>query len=183
MRKWMDAWGYYLLAAMCVGVILFSAVWTRTLRQNLPDAQAVSDQSQRLSDVTPSPASQPFQRPCAGEILRGFTLSPVYFEETGLWLVHPAVDYAAAAGSPVRAMASGTVSRADGSLRLDHGSGLVSVIRGLADVCATDGQAVRAGEVIGYAGGRVPFEGIGAVCVALYRDGEPVDPESFFEGT
>ncbi|NLD82551.1 MAG: hypothetical protein GX637_00145, partial [Clostridiales bacterium] len=64
MRKWMDAWGYYLLAAVCVGVILFSAVWTRSLRSALPDAQALSDQSQRLSDVTPAPTARPLQRPC-----------------------------------------------------------------------------------------------------------------------
>ena len=177
MRKWMDAWGYYLLAAVCVGVILFSAVWTCSLRSALPDAQALSDQSQRLSDVTPAPTARPLQRPCEGAVLRPFSLSPVYFEETGLWLVHPAVDYRAAAGDPVCAMAEGTVSLTEDGLRLDHGNGLISVYRGLADIQAAEGQTVRAGEVIGHAGGRVLFEGSGFVCVALYQEGEAVDPE------
>lgn len=177
MRKWMEAWGAYLLAALCLGVIVFSALWTGPRSAAPPGAQALSDGSQRLSDVTPAPTARAWARPCAGDVARPFGDGVQYFEQTGLWQTHRAVDYAAAPGDAVRALADGTAKPVPEGVEIDHGDGLRSLYRGLAEIRVREGQQVRAGDVIGLAGGGVPFEGNGFVCVALYRDGEAVDPE------
>lgn len=182
MKKWMDAWGYYVLAALCAGIILFSAVWTRSARPlALPDAQALSDASQRLSDVTPAPTETAFHRPAAGDAVRPFSPEPVFFPDTGLWQIHPGTDFSAAPGDPVRAVLSGKAEIDGGILRIAHGQGLTSEYRGLAEITVKDGQSVKAGEIVGKAGSSVPFEGGGIVCIRLYRDGKPVpwNPDDF----
>ena len=63
-------------------------------------------------------------------------------------------------------------------VEIDHGNGLQSLYRGLAEIRVKEGQRVRRGDVIGLAGGFVPFEGDGFVCVSLYKDGKAVDPDS-----
>lgn len=182
MRKWMDVWGYYLLAVMCVGVILFSAVWTRHARTGeAPGTQVLSDGAQHLAEVTPAPAAPPACRPAEGAVLRGFSETPVYFPETGLWRVHRAVDYAASPGDPVRALMRGTVALAGDAVRVQHGDGSVSLYRGLDSVDVREGQTVQAGETLGHAGRRVPFEGGGCVCVSLLLNGEAVDPERLLQ--
>lgn len=176
MRKWMEAWGAYLLSALCLGVIIFSALWTGPrAAAPAPDAQALSDRSQRMADVTPAPTAAPLHRPCQGEILRPFSEGLTYFEETGVWQAHLAVDYAADPGDPVYALKEGAAALSPGCLRLDHGENEWSEYRGLSEILVKEGQSVRAGEKIGRAGGTVPFEGGGIVCVSLYRDGKPVD--------
>jgi len=171
MRKWLEAWGAYLLAGLCACVILFSAVWTRNTQQMAaPDAQALSDQSQRLSEVTPAPTDAPRFFPCTGEILRPFSLSPVFFSDTGLWMIHRAVDYQAAEGESVAAMMDGTARVTRDGLSLQCG-GTEILYRGLMKITVQDGQSVRAGHEIGLAGGWVPFEGK-CVCVAMTQNGE-----------
>ena len=177
MKKWMEAWGAYLLAALCLGVIVFSALWTGPRNAAPPGAQALSDGSQRLADVTPAPTAPPYAKPCGGSVARGFSQDVQYFEQTGLWQAHPGVDYAAAPGDAVYAMADGTARLAPAGVEIDHGNGLQSLYRGLAEIRVKEGQRVRRGDVIGLAGGFVPFEGDGFVCVSLYKDGKAVDPD------
>lgn len=74
--------GYYLLAALCAAVILFSALWTKQLRAR--EAAVLRDESQHLSDVTPSPLPISTCVP-AGEFLRGYSEAPVYFARPGQW--------------------------------------------------------------------------------------------------
>lgn len=175
MRTWMDRWGYYCLAALCAGVILFSAVWTRnTQRLASPGAQALSDQSQRLADVTPPPTARPLHSPCGGPVIAGFSHSPVFFPESGVWRTHPAVNYQAGAGEEVFALLDGTAHPTQAGLTIMHADGSESRYRGLLEITVNDGQAVKAGQPIGKAGAWVPFEGR-CVCVTVYRDGEAVD--------
>lgn len=176
MRKWLEAWGAYLLAGLCACVILFSAVWTRNTQQMAaPGAQALSDQSQRLSEVSPQPTAAPQLSACEGEILRPFTLSPVYFADTGLWMIHPAVDYRAAAGERVLAMMDGTARITPDGLTLQCAGETEIRYRGLREITVEEGQSLRAGQEIGRAGAWVPFEGM-CVCVAMYKNGEAADP-------
>ena len=171
----MDRWGYYALALLCAAVILLSALWTREedRRRDGPDAQALMDGGQRLSEVTPPPETPALVRPAAGKAIRGFSESAVFFEETGVWQCHPGVDFAAEAGEAVLAMEAGTVQVLGDEVRLDHGGGVQSRYRGLRSIRVKTGQRVRAGDALGEAGGRVPFEGAGHVCVSLMIRDQP----------
>ena len=92
-KKAAETWGVYGLALLCAAVILFSAWWTRG--QDAAERQALSDGSQRLQDATASPAPLRLVRPCAGELVRGFDAAPVFFAQSGLWQIHPRLDFAA----------------------------------------------------------------------------------------
>ncbi|MBQ9264524.1 MAG: M23 family metallopeptidase [Clostridia bacterium] len=180
-KKWMETWGYYVLAVLCMAVIIFSAVWTRKNQDPLPNAEALSDGSQRLSDVTPQPTARPTRRPVDGPVLRSFSQAPVYFDACHLWRVHPATDFAVSPGDPVYTILGGTVEMCDGEVRVDHGNELRSVYRGVQEIQVTNGQFVRAGDVIARASSSVPFEGTGHVCVAIYQDDQPLDLEKLLD--
>lgn len=171
----LEKWGHYLLALLCAAAILLSALWTNQQRaQEEPDTQALSDTSQRLGQAAPSPARQ-WARPAAGEIIRGYSQDPLYFPEYGVWRIHRAVDFAAQEGESVFALADGQVIEGAPGLWIDHGEGMQSVYQNLAQVDVRPGQQVKAGERIGLAGGEIPFEGAGHVCVTLLLQGTPVD--------
>ncbi len=173
-QRGMEKWGHYLLALLCAGVILLSAVWTR--RQDAENAgqTALSDQGQRLSQALETPEPAPLVRPAAGAVARGFSSVPVFFPKTGVWMAHSGLDFAAEPGEKVFALAAGTVVSCEGGIRVDHGDGSESLYRGVQESGVRPGQRVRAGETLGTAGGAVLYEGEGHVCVILYKDGVPV---------
>ena len=175
LRRGFEGWGHYLLALLCAGVILLSAAWTREQRAGeISGQQALSDQSQRLSQVVPPPEQKDCGRPAEGKLLRGYSDTPVFFPASRMWRIHPATDFEAAAGDRVYAVLAGTVvSCENGCVRLDHGDGLGSLYRGLKQMDVSVGQTVRKGAVLGKAGGRVPYEGAGHICVTLLENGVP----------
>lgn len=71
---------------------------------------------------------------------------------------HTGSDYAAPTGTPVRAVADGTVALAEEhffagkSVFVDHGDGLISMSFHLSDIAVETGQKVEAGQVIGRVG-------------------------------
>lgn len=71
---------------------------------------------------------------------------------------HSGADYAAPEGTPVRAVADGTVALAEEhffagkSVFVDHGEGLISMSFHLSDIEVEEGQEVEAGDVIGRVG-------------------------------
>ena len=174
-RRGMEKWGHYLLALLCAGVILLSAVWTRRQQaMENADQTALSDQGQRLAQAVQTPEPAAYTRPASGAVIRHCSASPVFFPDTGVWMIHPGLDFAAAEGEKVYALAAGTVVSCDGGVRVDHGYGIESLYRGVLEIGVRPGQRVRAGDALGTAGAFIPFEGQGHVCVALYRDGTPV---------
>lgn len=174
MGRAMEQWGHYALAVLCAAAVLLSALWTREQQAaEGPDAQALRDISQHLVDVTPPP-SPAWIRPAAGKVIRGYCEEPVYFEESGIWQCHMALDFAAKAGDAVTAMAAGRTEIRQGEVWVHHADGWASRYRGLKIILVCQDQQVRAGEKLGEAGGRVPFEGSGRVCVALLKEGHGV---------
>lgn len=172
----LDRWGYYLLAVLCAAVIILSALWTRSWqREESRNAEALSDASERLAERTTAPTAMPLIRPLGGEILRGYSGAPVYDPALRVWMIHPALDFAAEEGDKVLAMADGTAEAWADGVAIDHGGGRRSVYRGLREIAVQPGQRVSAGAVIGTAGGRVPFEGEGRVCVMLFQGDRPLD--------
>lgn len=168
-------WGHYLLALLCAGVILLSALWTRQQQlQEASDAPALADGSQRLSAATtPPPALAPALPTKSGRVLRLYSETPLYFPAYSLWRAHPGVDYEAAAGESVYAIRSGSVQIEQGELYLLHEDGRRTRYRGLARLTVSQGQRVRAGEQVGLAGAEVYLEGSGHICIICYQDGRP----------
>ena len=174
-RRGMENWGHYLLALLCAGAILLSAVWTREQQASEnADQAALSDQGQRLTEAMQTPEPVSYARPAAGAVLRGYSEAPVFFPETGVWMAHPGLDFEASAGEAVYALADGTVVCCGEEIRISHGEDLESVYRGVGEAKVRPGQRVRAGDMIGTAGAAIPFEGRGHVCVALFQHGTDV---------
>jgi murein DD-endopeptidase MepM/ murein hydrolase activator NlpD len=106
----------------------------------------------------------------------------------GAEVFHRGVDVAAAAGTPVRAPAAGTVtvaatsyepSPASGTvLVIDHGSGLTTFFAHLGTLAVREGEAVSVGQVVATVGSTGRSTGP-HVHVEVHRDGEPVDPAIF----
>lgn len=171
----MEKWGHYLLAMLCAGVIALSAVWTREQQAGeTADQAALSDQSQRMAQVTQEP--DVFVRPLSGAVIGAYSETPVFFLETGVWQSHPALDFFAEEGDRVFALAAGTVTACgEGEVRITHGNGRESLYRGIKEIAVRPGQQVKAGAALGTAGERVPYEGAGRVCVMLLQDQVPCE--------
>ena len=90
---------------------------------------------------------------------RPFSAEPVYFEHLNLWQPHMGVDFYAEGGERVLAMADGRVQLLNHSLQILHLDDRISIYRGLKEIMVEDGQWVEAGEALGTAGGKVPYEG------------------------
>lgn len=107
----------------------------------------------------PGPVSVSMSMPLAARVSSPFGLRPDPF--TGGTRCHGGIDFAAPAGTPVAAVADGTVaavvpgwkSGGFGNLvRLDHGGGVESWYGHLSQFLVRDGQRVRQGEIIGLVG-------------------------------
>jgi murein DD-endopeptidase MepM/ murein hydrolase activator NlpD len=100
---------------------------------------------------------------------------------------HYSVDIAVAKNTPVKAVQNGTVIFADWTpsngnvVILRHNNGFISVYKHAASLTASQGDAVRTGEVIALAGS-TGQESTGVhLHFELWKDGYPIDPEQFIE--
>ena len=193
-ERFMEKQGFYWLCAFCGLVILGTAFWTsqRSLSQP-PTAPAQTSLDETLPKVRqsvplPSPTPEPllFTPPAEGKVSRPFSLTdPVYFEHTGHWQLHGAVDYALQTGAPVKAVADGTVvSCAREQVVIAHAGGYESRYMGLISAPYVQaGDPVAAGQTVGHAGQGPRWEqGEGAhLHLELLLDGRPVDPLALFK--
>jgi hypothetical protein len=98
-----------------------------------------------------------------------------------VWRFHAGIDISASAGTPIRAPAPGTVTRAGGeggcgySITLEHGGGLRTRYCHLSHIDVTIGQFVAAGEVIGEVGSTGLATGP-HLHFEVYVNGQLVDP-------
>jgi hypothetical protein len=141
-----------------------------------------------LRTESTSPAPAPFVPPVAG-VGAGFGeprtytgIADVENRIDALWGErHRGLDYSVSAGTPVRAPGAGTVLFA-GSLRLaggtvviDHGQGVVSVLHHLASTSVREGEALAAGAVVG-ASGQTGFTPEPTLQWRVYLHAVAVDP-------
>ena len=173
-KRFLAVRGDYLLAVLCIAVILLSAVWTRTQAPAAPSSEALSDESQRLAAVSPSPQPENWTRPVPGALVRGYDAHSVYFPALGLWHTHPALDFAVETGEPVLAILPGTVLSCDDGVLVQTPDGREIRYRGVTDLRVSPGQAVDSGGLLGIASGQVPWEENGRLCVWF---GETWQPE------
>ena len=114
-------------------------------------------------------------RPVPGPIIEGF--APV-----GDYAGHWGVDFAAAPGTEVGAVADGTISFAGPvagrlSVSVDHGRGMVTTVSYLATVSVSRGERVSRGQTLGTSG---TAHGIESIPLSLRIAGEYTDPTVLF---
>ena len=102
LQTWMEKWGYALMCVLCAVVILLSALWTRDAqREERRSADALSGMDETLTDKKADKEAEKeaekentqWARPVKGDIARPFSVNTVYFEETGIYAAHMAVDF------------------------------------------------------------------------------------------
>jgi murein DD-endopeptidase MepM/ murein hydrolase activator NlpD len=98
--------------------------------------------------------------------------------------MHTGIDFGAPYGAPIVASANGQVASAgwDGgygkAVRINHGAGLTTLYGHMSRVAVAPGQAVAAGQVIGYIGSTGLSTGP-HLHYELHRGGQRIDPASF----
>ena len=126
--------------------------------------------------------------PVSGEILRGFSIDALVYDETmGDWRTHNGVDISCAPGDTVRAVADGTVedvfedSLLGTVMIISHADGVTSMYCGLAaETAAAAGDAVEAGQAIGTARNTNKTESQLAchIHLAMRQNDGYIDPQS-----
>ena len=123
----------------------------------LETAPSAAPSVQPAPTPTPAPAPLVFTWPVKGEIVAGFSVEALAYNETmGDWRTHNGLDIAADRGAQVLAAAAGTVSALYQDdlmgtvVEVDHGQGLVSQYANLAATPTVKvGDAVSTGTIIG----------------------------------
>ncbi len=167
-----------------VGAIKGEAELARRMVRELELADA--DLSRVIQDLNEGPATSgfgalkgklPFPAPGVIEVGFGKVVNPRFNTVT----VQKGVDIRAPVGTPVKAVAEGTVAYA-GWLRgygnlliLDHGGGYHSLVAHLASVTPQVGAQVTAGEVVGEVGDTGSLKGA-YLYFEIRRAGQAVDP-------
>ena len=129
------------------------------LQKTDPPAPQQTDKQEDRGTETVA-ASPVYTWPVKGEIFSGFSLEVLAYDETmGDWRTHSGVDIAAAEGTRVLAMSSGTVEKVyeddlmGTTVVIDHGDGLRSSYQNLmGKPTVSQGDAVVTGTVIGAVG-------------------------------
>ena len=115
----------------------------RAETEALPDGQtkAVFDNAAEPLESTTAAAKQiVYSLPCGAKLGADFSMGvPVFSATMGDYRTHNGVDFMAEAGTPVCAIAEGRVTKVEkdplfgNTVTVDHGSGVVSRVSGLAD--------------------------------------------------
>jgi len=117
--------------------------------------------------------------PVSGEIIYRFGRQQLANNTT---VSRRGIGIAATPGTPVRAIAAGTVRFAvplgtyGRSVVVDHGGGFYTIYAQLSDVAVRQGQTVERGTVIGRTGGENSDEGPHLYFAIYGQDGQAVDP-------
>ena len=201
--------GYYIALILCAAAIGISGyLYARTLDTKDPSLDNTGGVVDALNPdgTTPTQPSiakptiptvpptmpQPLRTamPIDGQIVMEYAMGCLCYNPTTRdWRVHDGIDYAAEAGTSVKAAADGTVYTVyqDDSMGytvvISHADGYVTTYSSLsADIAVSVGDVVALGDVIGYVGSSAIMESaIGDhlhFCVTC--DGESIDPAEFF---
>lgn len=153
------------------------------------DVSKEDDSSEEASAVDLN--TQPNVMPVNGEIINPFSNGELVKSETlGVWKTHDGVDIKAEAGTQVKAMNHGTVTKVwedslwGNCIILDHGDGIQSHYYNLSKaITVIVGDEVDSGEVIGAIGDTAEIEAAqpSHLHFAVKRNGEWIDPISFID--
>lgn len=153
----------------------------------LTDAASRADQAlTRLGQLARAAALLPLSRPLPGNptVTSGFGSRPDPF--LGVMALHTGIDFRADPGEPIHVTGAGVViasGRQGGyglCVDIDHGNGVVTRYGHMSGIAVANGQHVKLGDTIGYAGstGR-------STATHLHYEtrvaGEPVDPTAWLD--
>ncbi len=115
-------------------------------------------------------------------ISSGFTMKR-FHPVTKTWKAHPAIDYAAPTGTPIKAVGDGTIitigkSQYNGNhIKIRHNSTYQTLYLHMSRFAGSmkKGRKVRQGQIIGYVGSTGLATGP-HLCFRMYKNGSPVNP-------
>ena len=208
-KKHFNAKGYYIALVLCAAAIGVSGYlyYRNTGRQTADVPAAVINEAEeevsagvnrpgRVQETTAAtePATQPKQplktaAPVEGDLVAEYSMECLSYNETTRdWRVHGGCDYAATAGTEVKAAADGEVytvyedDQMGMTVVIRHQDGYTTHYASLADeVFVKAGDKVSLGQSIGTVGSTALMESAlpEHVCFSVTRDGETVDPAEF----
>jgi len=205
-NRWMEGKGFALLVTLCVALIAGTAVWTKRDSRYVSPTPPVSSElsaSALMQEHLP-PSATPTPLPTSSvqiwhspldvlTILRPYSDSKMFQSDTsGIWRVHQALDLKSDAGSPIYAIADGTVISSGSDplegtwIEISHANGYCSRYSSLsAHGAFKKGDRVRAGQTIGFVGTSNADEGnLGAhLHLELRHNGQLIDPEPLMHST
>lgn len=122
--------------------------------------------------------------------ISGASITASFGQKGDLWKSgsHTGQDYGAAMGTPVKAIADGTVLPSNSSeaygtnIVIDHGGGYTSLYGHLSSKSVNTGSSVSRGQVIGKVGKTGNATGP-HLHLEVRKDGHPIDPEQFLKGS
>lgn len=186
--QFMEKQGFGIVLAVCVLIILSSALYTFHFRQawaqkqvpveihveaggtqnaqSLLEAQMLVQSQNAQPVMVPTQAPFTFAQPVEGFLDRDYSMQePQYFAVPNYYRLHPGIDLQAAYGTPVEACTAGKVLRVwnDNELglciRILHTHGYEAVYAGLSDASyVKQGDSVMQGQTIGHVGNGVLAE-------------------------
>ena len=196
--------GYYIALALCaVAIGLSGYLYYRNAGQGEPSLEDpnatvdVMNPNATHSTAKPTTPTEPSKkkplitgRPVAGDVIMDYAMDCLCYNPTTRdWRTHNGMDFAAEAGTPVKAAADGTVytiyqdETMGTTVVIRHEDGYVTTYSSLAaDTKVTVGQTVTLGQTIGTVGTTALLEtALGDhVHFSVSCDGKVVDPEEFF---
>lgn len=192
--------GFYIVLFLCVAAIGISGYYlirsvsgSEPVEEPRPEPEAQPDDPQPKKDAETSAPVQPrevvYTWPVKGQVLRGFTVEALAYDETmGDWRTHGGIDIAAEEGRKVLAAGEGQVAEVYDDAMMGttvtvlQPDGVTAVYSNLAQGPAVAvGDAVDTGTVLGEVGRTAMAEsGLEPhLHLELLADGEPVDPLSY----
>jgi murein DD-endopeptidase MepM/ murein hydrolase activator NlpD len=167
-------------------------------KQNIVIAKAISElkpspgESETVNEFRHEVSSvrywkEPLQFPVPGCMISPFGVQRLHNgKPTGDY--HGGIDQRGAAGTPIHAIAEGTVkivrpfNLRGGTVAIDHGQGFESIYLHMSKFAAKEGDHVRQGDIIGYIGSTGRATGP-HLHWAMYVSGEPVNPSQWVHFT
>ena len=158
----------------------------------VPAVAAATPSSTVQPTPTPKSAHTSLTWPVQGEVLTNYSVETLAYDVTMAdWRTHAGLDIAAAAGTEVRAPASGVVVEVTEDVMLgitvviDHGGDLTTTCANLASVPTVEvGDEVTVGDIIGSVGDTAIAESAlpSHLHFSVEREGQSVDPMELLNG-
>ena len=162
-----------------------------TIESNIEMESSSESSSEQSESNDETIITQPYVMPVNGEVINPFSNGELVKSETlGIWKTHDGVDIKSEAGTQVKAINKGTVSKVwedalwGNCVIIDHGNGIESHYYNLSKaVTVIEGDEVNSGEVIGAVGDTAEIEAAEAshLHFAIKRNGKWIDPISFID--
>ncbi|MBQ8451964.1 MAG: M23 family metallopeptidase [Clostridia bacterium] len=142
------------------------------------------------TNVTNSPSVIIFDLPFNGaEITKEYADDKLLYDKTTkLWCTHQGIDFACSAGTKVKAVYDGVVTKVESSMMngtviyLDIGDGVIVVYKGLsADVKVQEGDKVKKGQELGEIQGFLAEQADGVhLHLEMFKNDKIIDPTDYF---